>query len=390
MRSDMTENVIYCSMRGRVSQPQLFSYVDLEERVRPDHPLRRIKTLADAALKEMDQTLTDLYSPLGRESIPPEQLLKASLLQIIYGLRSERQLVERIDDSFTFRWFLDLSIDAPMWVPTVYSKNRDRLLKTEIARSFLSHIVECARTKGYVSQEHFSVDGTLLQAWASFKSMEPIPPESSDDNSPTPPTQSLSEVPPPPKGKDVVKDFRGLSFSNKTHRSRTDPDARLARKSEATAAKLSYLANAMIENRSGLVVDGEVRLACGDGGETQAAASMVDRVEGDTPITVGADKGYDTKDFVKQLQEMAAEPHVARNIGKNRSSAVPTEIAEKPGYAVSIRCRKRIEQVFGWIKLAGCLRQVKIRGKAAVDAFFLLALSAYNLVRMNRLMAEKA
>jgi transposase len=375
-------------MRGRIdTQATMFAYVDLEKRVSQSHPLRRIKLLADTALSGMDRELTAIYEPMGRHSIPPEQLLKASLLQIIYGIRSERQLVERIDDSMTFRWFLDLGLDGDIWVPTVYSHNRDRLLTTEVARQFLSAIVEQARQKGFVSNEHFSVDGTLLQAWASIKSYEEKPAESKDGIDPP---AGGPPVDPPPKGKDVVRDFRGEKFANTTHRSKTDPDARLARKSDNTAAKPSYLGNALMENRSGLVVQGEVRLACADGGETGAALAMIDREEGDHQITLAADKGYDTKDFIESLKEKATTPHVAQNKTAHRGSSVPDEIAQTPEYAVSIRCRKRIEQVFGWLKLAGCLRQVKIRGKAAVDALFVLALSAYNLVRMNNLMAAKA
>jgi transposase len=375
-------------MRGRVTpNPSFIAVIDLESKVRANHPLRRIKAIADKALREMDTDLTAIYSIFGRASIPPEQLLKASLLQVIYGIRSERQLVERIDDSMTFRWFLDLSIDQEMWVPTVYSHNRDRLLTTAIARSFLAKIVEQARSKGFVSEEHFSVDGTLLQAWASIKSYEAI---AADSNGQDEPPAGPPKVDPPPKGKDVIRDFKGQKFSNDTHRSKTDPDARLARKSDNTTAKPSFLGNAMMENRSGLVVQGEIRRACGDGGETGAALTMIDREEGDHQITLAADKGYDAKDFVELLADLATTPHVAQNKNAHRSSAVPNEIASTPEYAISIRCRKRIEQVFGWIKLAGCLRQVKIRGKAAIDALFLLALSAYNLVRMNNLMAAKA
>jgi transposase len=375
-------------MRGRVTpNPSFIAVIDLESKVRANHPLRRIKAIADKALREMDTDLTAIYSIFGRASIPPEQLLKASLLQVIYGIRSERQLVERIDDSMTFRWFLDLSIDQEMWVPTVYSHNRDRLLTTAIARSFLAKIVEQARSKGFVSEEHFSVDGTLLQAWASIKSYEAIAADSKGQDEPP---AGPPKVDPPPKGKDVIRDFKGQKFSNDTHRSKTDPDARLARKSDNTTAKPSFLGNAMMENRSGLVVQGEIRRACGDGGETGAALTMIDREEGDHQITLAADKGYDAKDFVELLADLATTPHVAQNKNAHRSSAVPNEIASTPEYAISIRCRKRIEQVFGWIKLAGCLRQVKIRGKAAIDALFLLALSAYNLVRMNNLMAAKA
>lgn len=376
-------------MRGRITpNPSFIAFLDLESKIRSNHPLRRIKVLADSALKEMDSELTAIYSAHGRASIPPEQLLKASLLQVIYGIRSERQLVERIDDSMTFRWFLDMSIDEEMWVPTVYTHNRDRLLTTAIARSFLAKIVDQARAKGFVSAEHFSVDGTLLQAWASTKSLETTSSGDDQDKSDRPSTGAGPSA--PVKGKDVIRDFKGQTFSNSTHRSRTDPDARLARKSNAAPAKPSYLANAMIENRNGLVVEGEVRRAAGDGGETGAAVAMLDRIEGDHQVTLGADKGYDSEDFIKEIGHLATTPHVARNATAHRRSFVPDEVAAQPGYAVSIRFRKRIEQVFGWIKLAGCLRQVKIRGKKAVDALFLFALSAYNLVRMNNLMAEKA
>ena len=376
-------------MRGRViPNPSFIAFLDLESKIRSNHPLRRIKVLADTALKEMDGDLTAIYSPQGRSSIPPEQLLKASLLQVIYGIRSERQLVERIDDSMTFRWFLDMSIEEEMWVPTVYTHNRDRLLTTAIARRFLAKIVEQARAKGFVSADHFSVDGTLLQAWASTKSLEAT--AAGDDQDKSDPPSSGSGWAAPAKGKDVIRDFKGQTFSNATHRSKTDPDARLARKSNAAPAKPSYLANAMIENRNGLVVEGEVRRAAGDGGETGAAVAMLDRIEGDHQVTLGADKGYDSEDFIKEIGHLATTPHVARNATVHRRSFVPDEVAQQPGYAVSIRFRKRIEQVFGWIKQAGCLRQVKIRGKKAVDALFLLALSAYNLVRMNNLMAAKA
>lgn len=388
----MTETVVDFGMRGRVSQQsQMFSYVDLESRIPRTHPLRRIKDLADSSLRNMDSQLTNLYSSIGRESIPPEQLLKASLLQVIYGIRSERLLMEQIQFSMLYRWFLDVGLDQEVWVPTVYSHNRDRLLCTDVARRFLSEIVKQATSKGFVSSEHFSVDGTLLQAWASTKGFERIPGDSDDPGRPSDGGKSTEEpIPTSPAVKDVMRDFKGQKFSNATHRSKSDPDARLARKGDFVAAKPSYLGNALMENRSGLVIDGEVRLAAFDGGETSAALALVDRLEGDHEITLGADKGYDSEDFVDSCTRMNTLAHVAQNKGPTRRSFVPDEVAATPGYAVSIRCRKRIEQVFGWIKLAGGMRQVKIRGKAAVDALFLLALSAYNLVRMNRLMAQCA
>lgn len=369
----------------------MFSYVDLESRIPRTHPLRRIKDLADRSLRNMDNQLTNLYSSIGRESIPPEQLLKASLLQVIYGIRSERLLMEQIQFSMLYRWFLDVGLDQEIWVPTVYSHNRDRLLCTEVARRFLAEIVQQATSKGFVSSEHFSVDGTLLQAWASTKGFERVAPDSGGPGGTSGGNKSAEEsVPSSPAPKDVMRDFKGQKFSNATHRSKSDPDARLARKGDFVAAKPSYLGNALMENRSGLVIDGEVRLAAYDGGETSAALALVDRLEGDHQITLGADKGYDSENFVDSCTQMNTLAHVAQNKGPTRRSFVPDEVAATAGYAVSIRCRKRIEQVFGWIKLAGGLRQVKIRGKAAVDALFLLALSAYNLVRMNRLMAQSA
>ena len=378
-------------MRGRIEpNPSFIAVVDLEARVRSNHPLRRIKEVCDKALRELDSELDRLYKEGGRPSIPPEQLLKGSLLQIIYGIRSERQLCERIDDSLTFRWFLDLPLDQEAWVPTVYTHNRDRLLTTEISRNFLTRVVEQARTRGMVSSDHFSVDGTLLQAWASNKSLQPMEADSDDDVPPPGSPPSSSEVAPAPKGKDVLRNFRGERFSNQTHRSSSDPDSRLARKGDNVAAKPSYLGNALIENRSGLVVEGEVRLASGDGGEVAAALAMIDRMEGDHAITVGADKAYDCHDFVDCCREMNTSAHAAQNRTHHRRSFVPDEVARTDGYKVSIQRRKRIEQVFGWIKLSAGIRQLKVRGKEAVSGLFLLALAAFNLVRMSRLMAAPA
>ena len=317
-------------MRGRISQQsQMFSYVDLDSRVPRTHPLRRIKELSDVALGRMDSQLTALYSPIGRESIPPEQLLKASLLQVIYGIRSERQLVEQIQFNMLYRWFLDLALDQEVWVPTVYTHNRDRLLTTSIARQFLAEIVQQATSKGFVSSEHFSVDGTLLQAWASTKGFERIESTDSDGSGKPPGGTSLAQEPKPrtPAAKDVIRDFKGEQFSNDTHRSKSDPDARLARKGDSVAAKPSYLANALMENRSGLVVGGEVRLATKDGGETAAALALLDRHEGDHEITLGADKGYDSEDFVQRCTEMKTVAHVAQNKGPTRRSFVPEEVA---------------------------------------------------------------
>jgi transposase len=373
-------------MRGRVNpQASLFAYVDLESMVPASHPLRRIKALSDASLSRMDSELTALYESAGRPSIPPERLLKGSLLQIMYGIRSERQLAEQIQFNMLYRWFLDMNLDDRTFDHSVYTHNRDRLLTSETARRFLNGIVDQARKHGFVSKDHFSVDGTLLQAWASTKSLEPI--EDKDDSAR--PGSGSGSAGSTPVGRDQLKDFKGQTYSNQTHRSSTDPEARLARKGDKVTAKMSYLSNAMMENRSGLVVDGEVRLASGDGGETAAAESMLYRRGGTHKITLGADKGYDTNDFMDSLKRMNVVGHVAQN-KSGRRSAVPDEVAATADYAVSIKVRKRIEEVFGWVKQSACLRQVKVRGKKAVEALTLLAFAAYNLVRLETLIREAA
>jgi transposase len=370
-------------MRGRVdTQSSLFAYVDLESKVPSTHPLRRIRNICDTALHRMDSDLTAVYESSGRPSVPPEQLLKGCILQIMYGLRSERQLCEQIEFNMLYRWFLGMGLDEMAWDHSVYTRNRDRLLTSEIARQFLNQVVSQARKRGFVSKDHFSVDGTLIQAWASTKSLQPIEDKPED---PTDSGSSSGTSGSTPVGRDEMKDFRGQTFGNQTHRSVTDPDARLARKGDKVGAKMSYLANALMENRSGLVVDGEVRLASGDGGETAAAESMLYRQGGSRTITLGADKGYDTKDFIDSLDRMNVVGHVAQN-KSGRQSAVADELAETSEYATSIKVRKRIEEIFGWVKQTAGLRQVKVRGKKAVEALTLFAFAAYNLVRINTLM----
>lgn len=332
----------------------------------------------------MDSQLTAVYESSGRPSVPPEQLLKGCILQIMYGVRSERQLCEQIEYNMLYRWFLGMGLDESAWDHSVYTRNRDRLLNREIARQFLGEVVSQARKRGFVSKDHFSVDGTLLQAWASTKSLELL--KDPDDPPDAGSGSGIQES--RPVGRDALKNFRGQTFGNQTHRSVTDPDARLARKGDKVGAKMSYLANALMENRSGLVVDGEVRLASGDGGETAAAESMLYRKGGTHRITLGADKGYDTKDFIESLERMNVCPHVAQNCNAYRSSSVPDRVSRSAGYSKSIRVRKRIEEVFGWIKQSAGLRQVKVRGKRAVEALTLMAFAAYNLVRINTLMAE--
>ena len=382
-----TESVIDYGMRGKQAvQSGMFVYVGLEERVPQDHFLRPIKLIADTALRAMDSDLDRLYSRQGRPSVPPEQLLKASLLQILFGIRSERQLVEHIEFNILYRWFLDLELDQRAWDATTFTQNRDRLLTSEVAKRFLATTVEIAQSKGFVSQEHFSVDGTLLQAWASSKSVAPIA-STDEEEPPDPPCDAGSK---PKAAKDMRKDFKGQKISNETHRSTTDPEAMLYRKADAAPTKPCYLANAMIENRNGLVVQGDVRKPVGEGGETGAALKMLGDHGGEDEITLGADKGYDTVDLVAALKINGVIPHIARNQYPGRSSAVSDEIAATEGYKMSIRFRKRIEQVFGWIKLAGCVRQVKVRGKEAVSALFHLCLVAYNLVRIPNIKEARA
>lgn len=384
-----TKSVIFYGMRGKQAiQSGMFVYVGLEERVPQDHFLRPIKVLADTALRAMDSDLERLYSRNGRPSVPPEQLLKASLLQVLFGIRSERQLVEHIEFNILYRWFLDLELDQRAWDATTFTQNRDRLLTSEVAKRFLAMTVEIAQSKGLVSQEHFSVDGTLLQAWASIKSFEPI--TSSDEGDPPDPPSSDGTGSKPKAAKDTLKDFKGQKISNATHRSTSDSEAMLYRKGEAAPTKPCYLGNAMIENRNGLVVQGDVRKPVGEGGETAASEKMIGDHGGDNVITVAADKAYDTVDHVATLELNGVIPHIARNQYEGRSSAVSDEIAATEGYKMSIRFRKRIEQVFGWIKLAGCIRQVKVRGKEAVSALFHLALVAYNLVRIPNIEEARA
>lgn len=383
----MTDSVVDYGMRGKQAvQSGMFVYVGLEERVPQDHFLRPIKLIADTALRAMDSDLDRLYSRQGRPSVPPEQLLKASLLQILFGIRSERQLVEHIEFNILYRWFLDLELDQRAWDATTFTQNRDRLLTSDVAKRFLATTVEIAQSRNLVSQEHFSVDGTLLQAWASSKSLEPISSGGSDDP-PEPPIDGGSK---PKAPKDIRKDFKGQKITNESHRSTTDPEAMLYRKSDAAPSKPCYLASAMIENRNGLVVQGDVRKPVGEGGETGAAKKMVGDLGGENVITLGADKGFDAVDFVDALELNGVIPHIAQNKYEGRTSAVPDEIAATDGYKTSIRFRKRIEQVFGWIKLAGCVRQVKVRGVEAVSALFHLCLVAYNLVRIPNIKVANA
>ena len=363
-------------MRGSDKGPgELFSYVDLEQRVRSDHPLRAIRALTDTALEALSGDFAALYSGMGRPSIAPEMLLRAMLLQAFYSVRSERQLMERLEFDLLFRWFVGLGIDDAVWDHSTFSKNRDRLLEGEIAAKFLTAVLAQPRGKRLLSSEHFSVDGTLIEAWASMKSFRPKEPPAGGDSG--------------NGGRNAPADFRGEKRSNQTHRSTTDPDARLYRKGPGMEAKLCFIGHGLMENRSGLIVDARLTRVSGHA-ERLAALDMIHGFA-DRPraITLGADKGYDAADFVEELRAINVRPHVARNTS-GRRSAIDRRTTRHPGYAKSQRIRKRIEEAFGWIKTVAGLRKTKLRGLPKVDWTFTFAAAAYNLVRAPKLIAMAA
>lgn len=353
-------------MRGEdVTQSSLFSYIGLEERVPKTHPLRKMRLLVDAVLKSMSAEFTARYSHTGRPSIAPERLLRALLLQVIYTIRSERQLVEQLDYNLLYRWFVGLGIDEPVWERTVFSANRDRLLSEVLARDFFERVRAIAEWQDLVSDEHFSVDGSLLDAWASHKSF----------------VRKDGGGPDKPAGRNPEVDFSGEKRSNATHQSTTDPEARLYKKGEFTEAKLRYITHALAENRNGLIVDVETTQASGTA-EVEAAQRLVARtVPGGG--TVGADKGYDQAGFVSALKEQGVKPHVAR---KKSGSAVDGRTARSKAYALSLKCRKQIEEAFGWAKSIGGLRKLHHRGLAKVSGQVLFCFAAYNLTRLMSLL----
>jgi transposase len=359
----------------------LFSYVDIEARIPAKHPLRTMRRLTNAALADLDLAFAALYQGIGRPSIAPERLLRAALLQLLYSIRSERQLVERLEFDMLFRWFVGLSIDETVFDASTFSKNRDRLLTHEIAQGFLSSLLGLEEVKGLLSGEHFSVDGTMLKAWASMKSFRPKSSSGED------PGNGSGE--PPSPGRNGEVDFRKTKRSNATHASTTDKDARLYRKGDGQESRLCYLGHALMENRNGLVAAAEATLATGTA-EREAAARMSERLP--KGATLGADKGYDAEVFVEGLKARGIAPHVAINgtvskHGKRRKTAVPPEVAASLGYAISLRLRKRIEEGFGWMKTVGGLTQVKVRGLDKVRAAFVFAMAAYNIVRLPKLLA---
>jgi transposase len=357
---------------GDVRTGELFSYVDLEDRVRGDHPLRAIRLIVNEALASLEEEFAALYSPIGRPSIAPEKLLRAMLLQAFYSIRSERLLMERLEYDLLFRWFVGIGIDDAAWDHSVFSKNRDRLLEGDIAAKFLSAILSQPKVKRLLSTEHFSVDGTLVEAWASMKSVKP------KDGSGAPPAGG--------GGRNAEADFHGEKRTNETHASTTDPDARLYRKGKGKETKLCFMGHGLMENRHGLLVDACLTEANGHA-ERVAALHMIEpRADRPRAITLGADKAYDTKDFVNELRSMRVTPHVAQNTN-GRSSAIDGRTTRHAGYGISLRIRKQIEEAFGWIKTIAGQDKTKFRGRDRVGWAFTFAAAAYDLVRLPKLMA---
>lgn len=388
-------------MRGTDEKSgSLFSYVDLEDRIPVKHPLRKIRQVVNDALASLDAEFEALYVDFGRPSIAPERLIRASLIQILFSIRSERQLMEQMQYNLLFRWFVGLGIDDPVWVPTVFTKNRDRLLTTEMSRKVMAAILAHREVAPLLSDEHFSVDGTLVKAWASMKSFQPkaegAPPTDEGPGDPPghdiaadQPAQPEPETNPMPRAthqhRNAEVDFRGEKRSNATHVSTTDPEARLYKKSPGAGAVLCFMGHALMENRSGLIVQGDLTQADGHA-ERRAALHMIHRHSPGSarPLTMGADKGYDAAGFVADLRKACVTPHVAQ---KSRHSAINARTTRHKGYALSIKHRKRIEEAFGWAKTIGGMAQTVYRGVERVRSRFILTMAANNLARLPRLLA---
>jgi len=360
-------------MRGEDQQQgAMYSYISPEQRVPQEHPLRAIREIVDAVLKELSPGFARLYAVNGRPSIAPEKLLRALLLQVLYTVRSERLLMEQLDYNLLFRWFVGLNMDEEVWVPTVFTKNRDRLLAGDIAGAFFEGVVAKLREKNLLSDEHFTVDGTLLEAWAGAKSFR---------------RKDGKSEPPEEGGSNPTVNFHGEKRSNQTHESTTDGDARLAKKGQGKEAKLSYAGHVLMENRNGLIVKTRLTKATGTA-ECAAALEMAGEVSGKRRVTLGGDKGYDQKKLVEALRKKKVTPHLARNQKRPGGSAIDGRTARHAGYEVSQRVRKRVEEIFGWMKTIGLLKKLRHRGEARVEWMFTFTAAAYNLVRARSLLAE--
>jgi transposase len=362
-------------MRGEEDgQVEAFSYIPLESRVPADHPLRRIRALVEEVLKGLNRKLDGLYSTTGRPSIPPEKLLKALLLQVLYTIRSEGQLIEHLRYNLLYRWFVGLAPDDRIWDETVFSKNRNRLLEGEIAESFFQAVIQKAEERGLVSGDHFTVDGTLVEAWASLKSFEP--------------KGSKKKSPPPDDPGNPSVNFRGEKRKNDTHESKTDPESKLYTKASGQTAKLSYMGHVLMENRNGLAVGAEVSQA-GYSAETEAALKMMKDLNGNHRKTLGADKHYDQESFCEKLRQRGITPHVAQNLHARRhTSYVDGRATRHEGYEISLRKRKLVEEIFGWLKTIGLIRRPHFRGQRKMRFVFTFALAVYNLLRILNLCPE--
>jgi transposase len=358
-------------MRGVDHQQSgMFSYISAEKRVPEDHPLRAIRAMVDVALRNMGPQFEAMYAKVGRPSIAPEKLLRALLLQVLYTVRSERMLMEQLNYNLLFRWFVGMNIDDAVWDVTVFTKNRERLLAAGVANTLFAEVLAQARSRALLSSEHFTVDGTLVEAWAGHKSFK---------------RKDGSDQQPPDDPGNPTVDFHGERRSNDTHQSTTDPDARLARKGQGKEAKLSYAGHVLMENRNGLAVNACVTLAQGRA-EVEAAVAMVEEIPGQQHVTLGGDKAYDTREFVQEMRDHQVTPHVALKA----TTIIDARTTRHPGYAISQQKRKRVEEIFGWLKTVGGLRKTRHRGVERVGWMFTFALAAYNLVRLRNLAAVAA
>ena len=358
-------------MRGAdYQQSGMFSYISAERRVPEDHPLRAIRAMVDVALRKMGAQFEAMYAQVGRPSIAPEKLLRALLLQVLYTVRSERMLMEQLNYNLLFRWFVGMNIDDPVWDVTVFTKNRERLLAGDVASTLFAEVLAQARSRALLSSEHFTVDGTLIEAWAGHKSFK---------------RKDGSDQQPPDDPGNPTVDFHGERRSNATHQSTTDPEARLAKKGAGKEAKLSFAGHVLMENHNGIAVNGCVTLAEGRA-EVEAAVAMVEEIPGQHRVTLGGDKAYDTKEFVQELRDHQVTPHVALKA----TTIIDARTTRHPGYAISQQKRKRVEEIFGWLKTVGGLRKTRHRGVERVGWMFTFALAAYNLVRMRNLAATAA